>query len=74
SGSINQERCTWSDGYIKPIHDGYRSGYRYSVIELMSAALQSNRKTYMSVAERREKPEHVAKQPEMATIRRVGKK
>ena len=42
------------EGLVKPIHDGYRSGYRYSVIELMSAALQSNRRTYMSVAERRQ--------------------
>lgn len=42
------------EGLVKPIHDGYRSGYRYSVIELMTAALQSNRRTYMSVAERRQ--------------------
>lgn len=41
------------EGVVTPVQDGMHSTKRYSVIELMSAALQSNRKTYLSVVERR---------------------
>lgn len=40
-------------GTVKPIQDGMGSTKRYSVMELMSAALQSNRQTYLTVSERR---------------------
>ena len=43
------------ESVVKPIQDGMNSTKRYSVIELMTVALQSNRRTYLSVSERREK-------------------
>ena len=43
------------EGVVNPVQDGINSMKRYSVMELMSAALQSNRKTYLSVTESRSK-------------------
>lgn len=41
------------EGLIEPIQDGFKSGYRYSVMDLERVAKTSNRHTYTPVIRRR---------------------
>lgn len=53
-GQANIDR--WKkEGLLKPIQDGFKAGYRYSVIELESIAKTCNRTCYTTVIRRRER-------------------